>query len=231
MIHTDIPPPHTTNRAINIDVAFDIAYEKEVKRWRSIYINKTKKHSCITNFLCCCCKSKKYPSVIRTIINAHGRDLFIGNLYGIQWAFFSLLTPFVVRVLLKNISTGGENFNFLGISNPWILATIIFFSQLFQSIGYNQACGFCAYAGVTMRGSMISAVYRKSLRLTSKSRQISTSGEMVNLMSNDAIRIWKACQIGHFAWYVIHIYIYISRIYTIYSIKNQQQLTYIYIYI
>ena len=62
MIHTDIPPPHTTNRAINIDVAFDIAYEKEVKRWRSIYINKTKKHSCITNFLCCCCKSKKYPN-------------------------------------------------------------------------------------------------------------------------------------------------------------------------
>ena len=51
-----------------------------------------------------------------------------------------------------------------------------------------------------MRGSMVSAVYRKSLRLTSKARQLSTSGEMVNLMSNDAMRIWKACQIGHFAW-------------------------------
>ena len=31
-ITTDIPPPHTTNRAINIDAAFDIAYEKEVKQ-------------------------------------------------------------------------------------------------------------------------------------------------------------------------------------------------------
>ena len=63
----------------------------------------------------------------------------------------------------------------------------LFVSQLLQSIGYNQTCSFVGYAGVTMRGSMVSAVYRKSLRLTSKARQLSTSGEMVNLMSNDAI--------------------------------------------
>lgn len=214
--HVDIPPPHASNRATEIDAAFDVAYEKEVNRWRSIYIEKTKKHSM---FLCCCFKNRKYPSLLRTIIDAHGRNLLIGNLYAIQWAFFSLLTPFVVRVLLKNISTGGEKFNFFGISNPWILATIIFFSQLLQSIGYNQACGFCAYAGVTMRGSMISAVYRKSLRLTSKSRQISTSGEMVNLMSNDAIRIWKACQIGHFAWCVHHLTHCNTKKYVVYDIK------------
>ena len=137
---------------------------------------------------------------MRTILVAHGKNLVKGNLFAIQWAFFSLLTPFVVRALLKNISTGAETYNFLGVTNPWALATIIFVSQLLQSIGYNQACSFVGYAGVTMRGSMVSAVYRKSLRLTSKARQISTSGEMVNLMSNDAMRIWKACQIGHFAW-------------------------------
>ena len=55
-----------------------------------------------------------------------------------------------------------------------------------QSLGYNQCCAFVAFSGVTMRGSLITAVYRKSLRLTSQSRQQSTSGEMVNMMSNDA---------------------------------------------
>ena len=184
----DVPPPHKGSNSVQIQKAFALAYEKEVTRWRQ---NRT----------CCCCSKPKYPSVVRTILRAHGRNLLIGNLWCVLWTVSSLVTPFAVRVLLKNIAAGGTEENaFLGISNPWWLATIIFFCQFMQSLGYNQCCAFVAFAGVTMRGSLITAVYRKSLRLTSQSRQQSTSGEMVNMMSNDAVRVWKACQIGHFAW-------------------------------
>jgi len=188
----DIPPPHKNNKMKETNAAFDEAYRFEVDRWRRLKA---------TNSRGFCCSRPKYPSVVRTILFAHGRELLIGQAWAGFWAFFSLLTPFAVRALLKNITLpdGEEEYKFLGVANPWWLATIVFACQLMQSVGYNQGCGFVAISGVTMRSSLITAVYRKSLRLTSKARSTATSGEIINMMSNDAVRAWKACQIGHFA--------------------------------
>jgi ABC-type multidrug transport system fused ATPase/permease subunit len=187
----DIPPPHESNKTIFIDRDFEAAYAYEVERWKRIKA---------TNLRGMCCTRSKYPSVVRTLLFAHGRNLWVGQSWAFVWASFSLVTPFAVRVLLKNISKKTDTYTFLGVSNLWALSFIIFVCQIIQSIGYNQGCAFAAYAGVTMRASLITAVYKKSLRLTSKSRSTSTSGEMVNMMSNDAVRVWKACQLGHFAW-------------------------------
>ena len=112
----DIPPPHQGNSSSDIHKAFDAAYTIEVQRWKQLKRNNSRG---------CCCTRPKYPSIVRTILRAHGRNLIIGNLWCVLWAFFSLVTPFAVRVLLKNIAAGGTEDNaFLGISNPWWLATV-----------------------------------------------------------------------------------------------------------
>lgn len=51
-----------------------------------------------------------------------------------------------------------------------------------------------------IRVSVVTAVYRKSLKLSNKSRQLQTVGEITNLMSVDASRIAELCNYGHILW-------------------------------
>jgi ATP-binding cassette, subfamily C (CFTR/MRP), member 1 len=51
-----------------------------------------------------------------------------------------------------------------------------------------------------IRSSVVTAVYRKALRLSNQSRQSSTVGEITNLMSVDASRISDLCTYIHILW-------------------------------
>lgn len=51
-----------------------------------------------------------------------------------------------------------------------------------------------------IRSSIVTAVYRKALRLSNSARQGSTVGEITNLMSVDASRISDLCNYGHILW-------------------------------
>jgi len=51
-----------------------------------------------------------------------------------------------------------------------------------------------------VRAAVVASVYRKSLRLTSTSRQKKYQGEVVNLMSNDTQRLMDLCPNFHLIW-------------------------------
>ena len=51
-----------------------------------------------------------------------------------------------------------------------------------------------------MRSGLLTAIYRKSLRITRAARQTATTGETVNLMSNDCQRIAEASLFVNFLW-------------------------------
>jgi hypothetical protein len=55
-------------------------------------------------------------------------------------------------------------------------------------------------AGVLLRGGLITAIYNRSLRLTSRARSTLTNGKLVNHISTDVSRIDFCCGYFHMAW-------------------------------
>ncbi|KAJ3122072.1 Multidrug resistance-associated protein 1 [Nowakowskiella sp. JEL0407] len=51
-----------------------------------------------------------------------------------------------------------------------------------------------------IRGAIVSAIYRKALHLSNASRQSSTTGEIVNLMSVDAAKIMDTVMYFNIIW-------------------------------
>lgn len=66
-----------------------------------------------------------------------------------------------------------------------ILATALFVSYLVQNILYQQHYNMARTVEVLVRGSLISAIFDKSIRLSPQSRSQFTTGQIQNLMSND----------------------------------------------
>lgn len=54
--------------------------------------------------------------------------------------------------------------------------------------------------GVLVRGGLITAIYERSLRLTSRARTTLTNGKLVNHISTDVSRIDFCCGFFHLAW-------------------------------
>ncbi|PFH53092.1 hypothetical protein AMATHDRAFT_73621 [Amanita thiersii Skay4041] len=57
-----------------------------------------------------------------------------------------------------------------------------------------------ASTGVLLRGGLITAIYTRSLRLTSRARSTLTNGKLVNHISTDVSRIDFCCGFFHMAW-------------------------------
>ena len=54
--------------------------------------------------------------------------------------------------------------------------------------------------GVLLRGALITAIYNKSLGLSTRARHVHSNGKLVNHISTDVSRIDFACQFFHMGW-------------------------------
>jgi hypothetical protein len=76
----------------------------------------------------------------------------------------------------------------------------LLFLQLAASVCMHHFFYRSASAGVLLRGGLITAIYRRSLRLTSRARSTLTNGKLVNHISTDVSRIDFCCGFFHMSW-------------------------------
>ncbi|GLE00393.1 hypothetical protein PINS_up009150 [Pythium insidiosum] len=80
-------------------------------------------------------------------------------------------------------------------------AGIIFVSGVIQSFALRQYFFYCFETGMQLRSAIVTAVFQKSLVLSSAARQKRTTGEITNLMSIDAQRLQDLTPYLHGIWY------------------------------
>lgn len=81
----------------------------------------------------------------------------------------------------------------------FLYAVLLFGTAVIQTLVLSQYFHRMFLVGLRIRTALISAIYRKALRLSNSARKESTVGEIVNLMSVDAQRYYKII-------YIIHIF-------------------------
>lgn len=123
-------------------------------------------------------------SIFPPLVKAFGTEFLMGSVLKL----FHDLLVFVSPLLLRRIILFSESPNepvWRGVA----YAGSLLFVALIQTSLLSQYFYRMYLIGIWSKSSLISAVYRKSLRLSSAAKKESTSGEIVNLMSVDCQRI------------------------------------------
>ena len=121
--------------------------------------------------------------MLPSLVKSFGARFFGGSLLKMVHDVLVFISPYVLKRII-NFAKGEEEM-WKGV----VYAFILLFSAITQSIVLSRYFHETFAVGIQIRSSVISAIYRKSLKVSPSGKKEATTGEIVNLMSVDVQRI------------------------------------------
>ncbi|CUT98873.1 multidrug resistance associated protein 1 [Echinococcus multilocularis] len=141
-------------------------------------------------------KRKVRAGLVKALFATFGWRVFIAGLFKLCHDICLLSGPIIFKRLLNFLQPESTEPMWHG----YIYALLMFLTAFMQSLMLHQYFRKQTLVGMDMRTVVISAVYRKSLRLSAAARCESTTGEITNLMSIDAYRFFMLMVNLHIFW-------------------------------
>jgi ATP-binding cassette subfamily C (CFTR/MRP) protein 1 len=157
--------------------AFETGWKKEAAEYDTLMSNK-----------------ESYAALVATLWGMARSDCKLAVVLKLLATLCQLGTPVMLNLILTYISSANDAHadNTSDRAGEWegymyalSLAILLFGDAVFQQSFFQLT----TRTGYQARSTVTSAVYRKSLRLSSSGRQSTTTGEIVNYMQLDATRI------------------------------------------
>lgn len=137
-------------------------------------------------------------SILPAMVKAYGALFWFAGLLQIGLNLLTFASPLLLNELISYTARS------VVIPAPlWqgLLLTFAFFIVTFlSSILNGQYFLKTFHVGFRIRSGLISAIYRKSLRISSAAKKDTTVGEVVNLMAVDAQRFFELVSYLHVLW-------------------------------
>lgn len=140
----------------------------------------------------------KEPSVAKALAKSFGMGRFV---LAIMYYLFSSLLSFVPVLILNDLVS---YFEYVGVNgtgvpynhfvNPWIEVAGLGVVPLLVSILQTRHQAIMAHCGVFVRTSASTMLYRKSLNVSAAGRAKTSTGQVVNMMSNDTMQLQRFLQ-------------------------------------
>ncbi|CAI8593909.1 unnamed protein product [Vicia faba] len=137
-------------------------------------------------------------SVLWTIVLCHRRDIFITGFFALIKVLAVSCGPLLLNSFIL-VSEGNESFKYEG----YMLVISLFVMKIVESISQRQWYFRGRIIGMKVRALLTASIYKKVLRLSSSSRLIHSSGEIMNYMTVDAYRIGEFPFWFHQTWTTI----------------------------
>jgi ABC-type multidrug transport system fused ATPase/permease subunit len=141
---------------------------------------------------------KKTPSLMLTFMYIFGPSFAVDVIYKAIQDVLAFVQP---QLLLQMMLFAEKYFE-----NPQSIYNGIYISVGMLCVGVTQTFFLhqyfhsCFISGLRIRSCIITAVYKKALYLSAKSRNVSTIGEIINLMAVDASKICDLYTYIHILW-------------------------------
>ncbi|EFA76770.1 ABC transporter C family protein [Heterostelium album PN500] len=134
---------------------------------------------------------KEKPSYTRAGIRAFGPIYGIASIYYLIYIASQFVGPEMLSKMVIFVTKAKMHDPNLNLDLNWgyYYALIIFISAMIGSVCLYQSNMMTARVGDYMRSAIVCDVYRKALKLSNSARAKTSTGEIVNLMSNDAQRM------------------------------------------
>ncbi|KAJ7650714.1 ABC transporter [Roridomyces roridus] len=129
---------------------------------------------------------------------------WVGGAFKVVGDTAQITSPLVVKAIIQFASTSyaahQEGREAPPIGHGIGLAIALLLMQFIGSICTHQFFYRAMSTGVLVRGGLITAIYSRSLRLTTRARTTLTNGKLVNHISSDVSRIDFCAGFFHMAW-------------------------------
>ncbi|XP_031479656.1 ABC transporter C family member 3-like isoform X1 [Nymphaea colorata] len=125
------------------------------------------------------------------------KDVAWAGFFCLLYSLSSFVGPYLIDSLVQYIN-GRQRFAHEG----YVLVSVFLVAKLVQSFSQRHWYFLTRQIGIRNRAALNATIYKKGLSLSSQSRKMHTSGEIMNLMSVDADRIALFCWYVHDLWVV-----------------------------
>ncbi|XP_069695544.1 multidrug resistance-associated protein 1 isoform X5 [Periplaneta americana] len=138
---------------------------------------------------------KKYQaSILPAICKAFGPTFIFGSLLKLIQDVLMFSSPQILRLLISFVEGKEETWK------GYFYAILMLLTACIQTLFLSQYFNRMFLVGLRIRTALISAIYRKALRMSGTARKESTVGEIVNLMSVDAQRFMDLTAYLNMIW-------------------------------
>lgn len=133
-------------------------------------------------------------SIFPAMVRSFGGTFFFSAIFKFFVDMLAFASPLLLGALMTYVREGGALWK-------GILLALTLFAVTFLIAILNGQHGMTSYqVGFRIRTTLISSIYRKALRLSSKAKRNTTVGEIVNLMAVDAHRFFEMVPYLHVLW-------------------------------
>lgn len=132
------------------------------------------------------------PRIASALVAGFGASRFgmaIG-LYVLS-ALLSFVPVIILNDLVRFFESGADTDNFDGYAPPWLEVIGLFFFPLMISLLQTRHQVIFAHSAVFARTAVSTLLYRKSLRVSAAGRAKTSTGQVVNMMSNDTAQLQR----------------------------------------
>ncbi|KAI8141790.1 multi drug resistance-associated protein MRP [Fennellomyces sp. T-0311] len=143
---------------------------------------------------------KKNPSLTRALIRTVGAPYIFAALFKGLQDILQFTQPMLLKQLMGWVSSYSSGDPTVPAYRGSFIAVGMFLTAIIQTMFLHQYFHRCFTTGMRLRAALVTSIYRKTLVLSSGSRQKSTVGEIVNHMSVDAQRLMDLCTYFHIVW-------------------------------
>ncbi|MEY4064737.1 MAG: hypothetical protein RIR26_945, partial [Pseudomonadota bacterium] len=140
------------------------------------------------------CRASRRP-VLRALWHLHKKTFLIISLLAFINLLFVTANPLIIREILITLKSTEPI-----AANGWWLAFALMCSALLANLSIHHVYHTALKLGMRMRAGLVVSIYKKALQLSHASRAESGTGEIVNLMANDAARVYNVASMLHSAW-------------------------------
>jgi ABC-type multidrug transport system fused ATPase/permease subunit len=141
--------------------------------------------------------------LIRSLLKIYWEPLLVSGAYKFFNTIVQFFPPLIVAQILKTVDAANlaKGAQLMALQKRGFMLS----SSLFLMLGVktaleNQYFFVVTNAGVNVRGTVTSAIFRKSIRLSESSRQNNTVGDIVNYMQLDSNRLEALATSVHIIW-------------------------------
>ncbi|OLY85367.1 Metal resistance protein YCF1 [Smittium mucronatum] len=138
-------------------------------------------------------------SIFSALIRVFGGGYALAGFLKFLFDVLQFSQPVILKKLLAFVKDYTEGKN-KSISYGFYYSAAMFLLSIAQTTILHQYFSLAMLTGVGIRSSLVSAIYKKTMLMSSKSRAQFNTGDIVNRMSVDAQRISDTTQYGHLLW-------------------------------
>jgi ABC transporter transmembrane region len=137
----------------------------------------------------------KEPSIAGSIVSAFGLwSIILSIIYYVISALLGFVPVMILNDLVKYFQTRATNEPWDGFAPPWVEVVALGVVPVLVSLLQTRNQVIMSHCAVFVRTAVSTMLYRKALRVSAAGRAKTSTGQVVNMMSNDTAQLQRFLQ-------------------------------------